>query len=156
MSGSLPWYELQEALTHLHDLPVGVARRLQRLVAARILGPPPVGPHAALMPPARLHEHADERYSALDERRELLVHDVVRREERPAHEQQRSVRTADGILDLRTPFLAHEQPIVAPHVEALLAYDGLEHGDEPLAPLRVLAAVADEDHVASAGAALHA
>src|ERR1044072_9944502 len=96
MSGSLPWYELQEALAHLHDLPVGVARRLQRLVAARILGPLHVAQHADLMPHARLHEHADERYSALDERRELLVHDVVRREERAADEAERGRRRGEG------------------------------------------------------------
>jgi hypothetical protein len=136
--------QLEQSPAYPDDLAVRIGRALHGAVPPRVVCPLHLLERRDLVPQARPQKCTHELRSPLAQRRELLQHDEVRRQERRAHQQQPRMRPLDGRGQLRAPVLADHGALVAPDVQPPLAHERREHLHELAPPLDVLAAIADE------------
>ena len=83
---------------------------------------------------------------------QLVVDDVVRRQEVSAHEHQRDPAASDRLLDLRMPLVTDPDSCVIPQPKVLAPDERLQQYPEALGPGDVVVAVAEEHQAVAVGA----
>jgi hypothetical protein len=129
-----------------------IADETQRAVALDVVQPLHRGQLRDCVPEAVGDQHRSQPHAVPAQGGQFVVHDVVRRQEVRADQEQRQPAPENGPLDLGVPGVAGPDDGVVPQLHPPHPDQRLQQDAEALGPFGVVVAVADEHQAGAVGA----